>query len=159
MLTRRWRATTAALLVTVALTAVGVASVAAKSAGKADHATSYVAVTHQVGSTYTAAGDVTDNNLGQGAVIYKIKAGTGTKPGTIKITAPRVTVFSSTGSIYGTASGTESTLADGSVTLTGKLSLTHGSGGLKGHHLTATFNGTGKTPLGPFVFHTKGTYK
>ncbi|MDQ6607868.1 MAG: hypothetical protein M3Z06_15145 [Actinomycetota bacterium] len=159
MLTWRWRIATAALLATVGLTIVGVASVTAKGSVKADHGTSYVAVTHQVGSTYIAAGDATDNNLGKGAVSYTITAGTGTKPGTIKITARRVTVFSSTGSLYGTAAGTETTLASGAVTLTGKLNLTHGTGGQKGHRLIATFTGTGKTPLGPFVFHTKGTYK
>ena len=159
MLTRWRRIATAALVVALALTVIGVAAVAAKSGGKADHGTSYVAVTHQVGSTYIAAGDTTDNILGKGAVTYNIKAGTGTKPGTIKITANQVTVFSSTGTLSGTAAGTETTQADGTVTLTGKLELTHGTGGQKGHSLITTFTGTGKTALGPFVFHTKGTYK
>jgi hypothetical protein len=159
MFTRRWPIATAALLAIIGLTIVGVASVTAKSSGKADHGTSFVAVTHQIGSTYIAAGDTTDNVIGKGAVVYTITAGTGTKPGTIKITAKRVTVFSSTGSLFGTAAGTETTLASGAVTLTGKLNLNHGTGGQKGHRLVDTFTGTGKTPLGPFVFHTKGTYK
>ena len=68
-----------------------------------------MAVTHQVGSTYLAAGDSSDKSLGKGAVVYTIKAGTGTKPGTIKITANRVMVFASTGAVYGKASGTETT--------------------------------------------------
>ncbi|MEO8969660.1 MAG: hypothetical protein ABI355_18640 [Solirubrobacteraceae bacterium] len=158
MLTGRLRTATAGLLVALGVAVIGVGTVTAKSTGKSDHGTSYVAVTHQVGSTFIAAGDVTDNVLGNGAVTYAIKAGTGTKPGTIKITAPRVTVFTSTGTLYGTAAGTETTQPDGSVKLAGKLTLTHGTGAQKGHSLNDTFAGTGKTALGPFVFHTNGTY-
>jgi hypothetical protein len=159
ILAHRWRIATASLLVAVGLTVIGVSSVGAKSSGKALSGTSYVAVTHLVGSTYYAAGNSTDTILGDGADTYTFKAGTGTKPGTIKISAPRVTVFRSTGSLFGTASGAETTSASGAVTLTGKLNLTHGTGGQKGHSFIGTFTGTGKTPLGPFVFHTKGTYK
>ena len=160
ILNRRLRTVTTGLVTIAAgVTVIGVGVGAAQGGGRADHATSYVAVTHQAGSTFIAAGDVTDNVLGSGAVIYKIKAGTGSKPGTIKINATRVTVFTSTGTLFGTAAGTETTQADGSVTLSGKLTLTHGTGAQKGHSLIDTFTGTGKAALGPFVFHTKGTYK
>jgi hypothetical protein len=159
MFKRRRPIAIATLLVALGLTVVGVATVGAKSSGRTDRGAAYVAVTHQVGSTYYAAGNSTDKILGNGAVTYAIAAGTGTKPGTIKITANRVTLFSSTGSLFGTASGTETTSTSGAVTLTGKLNLTHGTGGQKGHSFIGTFTGTGKTALGPFVFHTKGTYR
>ena len=159
MLSRRPRAATGALVaVTLGVVAVGVGPVAAKTAGRADSGTSYVAVTHQAGSAFLAAGNTTDSVFGAGAVTYKIKAGTGTKPGTLKISA-HVTVFTSTGTLSGLATGTETTKADGSVTLAGKITLTHGTGAQKGHSLIDTFAGTGKAALGPFVFHTHGTYK
>lgn len=156
---RSGRRIAAAALLAVAGLTVGVATVGAKSSGRADTGTAYVAVTHSVGSNYFAAGNSSDKLLGNGAVTYTILAGTGAKPGTIKITAPKVIVYGSTGAVSGTASGTETTLTSGSVTLNGKLNLTHGTGGQKGHSFVGTFTGTGKTALGPFVFHTKGTYK
>ena len=159
VLKRRWRIATAPLLVVLGLTVIGVATVGAKSGGRPDSGTTYVAVTHQVGSTYYAAGNSSDKVLRTGAVTYTISAGTGAKPGTIKITSKRVVVFGSTGSLFGTSSGTETTSSSGAVTLTGTLNLTHGTGGQKGHSFIGTFTGTGKTALGPFVFHTKGTYR
>ena len=150
---------TLAGLAALVVSAVGVASVGATGAGRADSGTAYVAVTHSVGSTLYAAGNSTDSALGSGAVTYMIKAGTGSKPGTIKITAPRVTVFSATGSVYGTSVGTETTNSDGTVSLKGTLTLNHGTGAQKGHSFIGTFTGTGKTATGPFVFHTKGHYK
>ena len=146
-------------LAAVAISAVSVASVGATGAGRADSGVAYVAVTHSVGSTLYAAGNSTDSALGSGAVTYLIKAGTGSKPGTIKITAPRVTVFGASGSVYGTSVGTETTNSDGTVSLKGTLTLNHGTGGQKGHSFIGTFTGTGKTATGPFVFHTKGHYK
>jgi hypothetical protein len=156
---RAGRIAAAAALVAVGASVVGVTTVGARSSGRPAHGTAYVAVTHQVGSTYIAAGNTTDSVLGTGAVTYTITAGTGTKPGTVKITATRVVVYGSTGSISGTASGVETTSASGAVTLTGKLNLTHGTGGQAGHSFIGTFTGTGKAALGPFVFHETGTYR
>lgn len=146
-------------LAALMVSAVGVATVGATSAGRADRGTAYVAVTHSVGSTLFAAGTTTDKVLGPGAVTYSIKAGTGSTPGTVKITATRVTVFSATGSLYGTSVGTETTNSDGTVSLKGTLTLNHGTGAQKGHSFIGTFTGTGKKSFGPFVFHTKGHYK
>ena len=150
---------TVAGLAALVVSAVSVATVGATSAGKVDSGTAYVAVTHSVGSTLYAAGNTTDKLLGSGAVTYMIKAGTGTTPGTIKITATRVTVFTATGTVYGTSVGTETTNSDGTVSLQGTLTLNHGTGAQKGHSFLGTFTGTGKTASGPFVFHTKGHYK
>lgn len=157
---RRGRSlTVSAAVAAAAFSAIAVAPGTAATAGRTEKATSYVAVTHHVGSTYYAAGNTSDNILGNGSVTYTIKAGTGTKPGTIKITANRVTVFTTTGSLYGSAAGTETTSTAGSVTLTGTLALLHGTGGQKGHSFVGRFTGTGTGPLGPFVFHTSGKYR
>lgn len=150
---------TVAGLTALAVSAVSVATVQAIGAGKPDSGTAYVAVTHSVGPTLYAAGNVTDKVLGPGAVTYTIRAGTGSMPGTIKITATRVTVFTATGTVYGTSAGTETTNSDGTVSLKGTLTLNHGTGAQKGHSFIGTFTGTGKTTTGPFVFHTKGHYK
>ena len=150
---------TVAGLAALVVSAVSVATVGATSAGRADSGTAYVAVTHTVHSTLYAAGNVTDKALGSGAVTYTIKAGTGSAPGTFKITATRVTVFTATGTVYGTSAGTETTNSDGTVSLTGTLTLNHGTGAQTGHSFIGTFTGTGKTATGPFVFHTKGHYK
>ena len=159
VLKRSWRVPAAATLVAVALSATGVATVGAKSSGRADTGTAYVAVTHQVGKVYVAAGATTDKVLGSGAVVYDISASTGTTSGTLKITSKKVTEFSSTGSLSGTAAGTEVIGSGGAVTVKGTLKLAHGAGGQAGHSFVGTFTGTGKSATGPFVFHLKGIYK
>ena len=156
---RRTSTAVVAALAALAISAVGVATVGATSAGRADSGISYVAVTHSVGSTLYAAGNTNDKLLGSAAVTYTIKAGTGSTPGTIRVTATRVTVYTATGSVWGKSAGTEMTNSDGTVSLNGTLTLTHGTGGQKGHSFIGTFTGTGKTATGPFVFHTKGHYK
>ena len=110
MLTRGRGRSVAVSVAVVAASAVAVASGSAAASGRTDTGTSYVAVTHQVGSTYYAAGNTSDSVLGSGSVTYNINAGTGTKPGTIKITAKKVTEFTSTGSLYGSAAGTRNDL-------------------------------------------------
>jgi hypothetical protein len=158
LLTRSSRTAAAALAAALGLTVVGVATVGAKSAGKPDTGTAWVAVTRTVGSTLYLAGNTTDKVLGKGAVTYKVKAGTGTKPGTIK-TSGTITVFTTTGSLSGSVQGTVTTTSSRSVTETGKLDLSHGSGGQTGHTYVGTYTGTGASATGPFVFHTKATYK
>jgi hypothetical protein len=158
LLTRSCRITIAALVAALGLTVVGVATVGAKSAGKSDSATAWVAVTHTVGPTLYLAGNTTDKILGKGAITYTVKAGIGAKPGTVK-TSGTVTVFSTTGSLSGSVQGSESTTSSGSVTETGKLDLSHGTGAQKGHSYVGTYTGTGTSPTGPFVFHTKAIYK
>jgi hypothetical protein len=155
---RRWRVAAAALVGTLGLTLAGVAAVGAKSAGRPDSGTAWVAVTHTVGSTLYLAGDSTDKVLGNDALTYTVKAGTAAQPGTVT-TSGTVTVFSKTGSLSGPFHGTAVTTSTGSVTETGTADLSHGTGGQKGHSEVGTFTGTGASPTGPFVFHTKGTYK
>ena len=126
--------------------------------GRKTSGIAYVAVTHQVGSTLFAAGNVTDKVLGKGAITYLIKAGTGAKPGTLNVKAT-VTVYGSLGSLSGVVKGVETTLSDGSVTVAGTFNLNHGTGGYTGRRFSGTVTGTGTTATGPFVFHDKGVYR
>lgn len=157
---RRVISATAAGLGVAAMVAVAATGVLAKSAGKADSATAWVAITHAAGKNQFAAGNVKDKVLGNGAVTYVINVGTGAKPGTIKVVAT-VIVFTKTGSLSGNATATLTVNSDGSGTFSnGKLNLTKGSGGQRGHSFVGTFTGSAKTAVtGPFVFHEKGTYK
>ncbi len=159
-MSRRIRALVAgaAVLATVVTVAVSAGVGGAASGGRAAHGVAYVAVTHKVGNTYYAAGNTSTNVLGSGAVAYKINVGTGATTGTIKITA-NLTLFTKTGALSGSSSGTETVGASGSSTQKGTLHLTHGSGGQRGHSLIGTFTGTGASATGPFVYHVKGTYK
>lgn len=159
-MSKRLVAVMAAAFMAVAVVAASAAAVGTKSKGKADSGTAYVAITHTVGKVQFAAGNSTDKVLGTGAITYKITVGTGSKPGSLKVSAKPVTIFTKTGELSGTATATLTVAADGSAKFSnGKLNLTKGTGGQKGHSLVATFTGTAASATGPFVFHDKGTYK
>jgi hypothetical protein len=128
------------------------------TAGRRTTGIAYVAVTHQVGKILYAAGNTSQTLVGKGAVTYKIQAGLGNKPGTLKVKAT-VTVFAATGSLSGVVKGIETTASNGSVTFAGTLDLNHGRGGQAGHSLVGTVTGTGQSATGPFVFHDKGIYR
>lgn len=154
----RPRVAAVAAVVVVGGSLLGVAGASAGGAGKHDSATLYVAVTHTVGSTLYAAGNSTDKVLGTGAITYTIKAGVGSKAGTIK-TSGTVVTYSAGGELSGKVSGTETTNTNGTVTENGKFDFDKGTGTNKGHTYVGTYSGTGTTAEGPFVFHAKGTYK
>ncbi|MGI8507280.1 MAG: hypothetical protein ACR2MK_10865 [Solirubrobacteraceae bacterium] len=160
-MTRQTRSLTAAasLLAACAIIAVGAGAVGAKGKGRADSGTTYAAITHIVGKTQIAAGNTTDKVLGKGAVTFALTLGTGSKPGTI-VAKGTVVVYTSTGSLSGSDSVDITPTSTGELVFTnGKLNLSKGSGGQKGHSFVGTFTGTGKTASGPFVFHEKGTYR
>jgi len=147
-------------LAALALISVGATAIGATSKGRPDSGVLYVAITHTVGSTEYLAGDATDKIHGSGAVTYTATVGTGSKPGTLKVTVNPVTAFFKDGSLSGKGSATLIVSNNGTVTFTnGKINETHGAGGEKGHSFVATFTGTGKSATGPFVFDFKGTYK
>jgi hypothetical protein len=154
----RQRVAAVAAVVVVGGSLLTVSGATAGGTGKHDSATLYVAVTHSVGSTLYAAGNSKDKLLGSGAITYTIKAGTGTKPGTIK-TSGTIVTYSAGGELSGKETGTETTNANGSVTAKGRFDFNKGTGNETGHSYTGTFSGTGKTAVGPFVFHAVGTYK
>jgi hypothetical protein len=150
------------LLCVAALLATGASALAAtgKSKGKADTGTSYVGTTHAAGGFSYLAGGNTDKLLGTGAVTFKVKTGTGSKPGTVTLTIKPVELFTATGALTGTGSATLTVVSTSSVTITnGKLDLTKGTGSQKGHSLVGTYTGTGDPATGQYVFHYKATYK
>ena len=157
---RRVFAVVAAAFAAISLIAVGAGAVGVKGKGKPDSGTAYVAITHTVGKIQFAAGNVKDKVLGQGAITYKITVGTGTKPGSLKVSANPVTIFTKTGELTGTATATLIVNSNGTASFSnGKLNLTKGTGGQKGHSFIGTFTGTAASATGPYVFHDKGTYK
>lgn len=158
---RAFSAITAVLCVlALAGTAATALAASTKTKGKTDSGTAYAATTHTAGGFSYLAGDNTDKVLGAGAVTFKVKTGTGSKPGTVSLNIKPVQVFTATGSLIGTGSSTLTVVSATSVTITnGKLDLTKGTGAQKGHTLVATFTGTGDPATGTYVFHYKGTYK
>jgi hypothetical protein len=142
-----------------ALIAIGAGAVGAKPKGRATSGTAYAAITHKVGNIQFVAGDVSDKVLGNGAVTFQLTVGTGSKPGTVGAKGT-VTVFTTTGSLSGTDSVDITLSPTGALTFTnGKLNLTKGTGGQKGHSFVGTVTGSAPSANGPFVFHDKGTYK
>jgi hypothetical protein len=160
-MTRLTRSITAAagLLAVCATLVIGAGAVGARSAGRADSGTAYVANTPKPGGLVYAAGYNQDKILGNGAILYVIKA-TPNTPGTLKVTARSVALYTNRGSLTGTATATLTVGTSGSAVISaGKLHLTKGFGTQKGHSMEATFTGTGSVSALAFVFHYKGTYK
>jgi hypothetical protein len=144
-----------------AVLAIGAATVFAKSAsaGKADSGVVYFATTYTANGNEYAAGNASDRLFGTGALTFVIRAFP-TPAGAIKITAKPVTSYYSNGTLTGTATATLTPGPNGSATVTGgKLTEAHGTGALKGHSFTATFQGTGSLTTGNYKITYKGTYK
>ncbi len=160
---KRPRAAIAAAVTATALIAAGTVPVIgaqAAAAGKADSGTSYAGDDVQCGGDLCVAGYTFDKLFGTTAVTYKIKVGTGNKPGTLAVTANPVIMFTSTGELKGNATATLTTGSNGQVTISaGKLNLTTGTGGRVGHTWVGTFTGNGSTKTGFYKFVYRGTYK
>ena len=140
----------------VALVAVLVNAAGAATKGKQDSGTSYAGVVYQKGKTLYAAGYSFDKLFGQIAVTYVTTVAAGTT-GTIKVNASPVTQYTANGTLVGTASAVQN-LATGAVS-DGKLNLTRGTGGQKGHSFTGTFSGAYDSSTHVYTFHYQGTYK
>jgi hypothetical protein len=155
----RAQAMIVAVLAGVAVIAIAAATVGATSKGRKDSGVVYFAVTHTANGKQYAAGNSKDKLLGAGAVTYVIKAAP-TSTGAVKITAKPVTLFSANGTLTGTATATLTVAASGSATVTGgRLKAAHGTGGQKGHSITATFHGTGSAKTMTYTIDYSGTYK
>jgi hypothetical protein len=147
------------VVVACAAIAAIAATATASGTGKATSGVVYAGLTHTVGKTEFAAGNVSDKVLGNGAVTFVLTLGTGTKPGSLTAKGT-VDVFTKTGELSGTDSVTLTTSSTGAVTFSnGKLNLTKGFGLEKGHSFVGTFTGSAKSIAGPFTFHDKGTYR
>jgi hypothetical protein len=139
-------------------TAVGATGIASAAAAKKTSGTAWVGVTHAEGTTLYVAGDLKDKLLGRGTIVYVTKVRSGQQPGTFHITATRVTISTTKGSLTGTGKGTQVVAQDGSVNVTdGSFSLTKGTGAYKGHTFKGTFSGPLKD--GVYTFKYKATYR
>ncbi len=128
-----------------------------RNRGRTDSGIAYLAITrsHSVRLEY-AAGENQDRVLGPGASTYTIKAvfnGSG-----VHLTVKPVVFYTANGSLTGTATGTATVKATGE-TIAGKLSLTHGRGGQKGHSLVATFSAQSDSTFKFLTLTYKGIYR
>lgn len=151
----------AGVLTAGGLLVIGTSAIAvAANKGRADSSKLHLAITHSAGGFNYSSGDGTDRLLGPVVVTYKLKT-LGTTTGKIKVTVPKARLWTSNGTLSGTASA-DLTVTDskGDAKLTnGKFSLTKGSGGQSGHSEVGTFTGTGNINGGVYTLLTKGTYK
>jgi hypothetical protein len=115
-------------------------------------------VTHAEGQDLYVSGDFKDKVLGRGAIVYITQATATQQPGVYAVTAKSVTLYTTKGTLTGTASGVQTIRDDGTSDVTnGKASLTKGTGAYKGHSLKVTFSGPFKS--GVYTFTYQGTYK
>ena len=158
---RRAFGAVAGLLAVTAVIAGATSAVGATTAGRADRGTVYFAPTHQVGSLGYYAGDSSDKITGPGAIVYQLKVLATTKPGTLNVDVKKVTAYSATGSLIGTATAKLTILdSKGNATLSdGVVKFTRGTGGQAGHTLTAKFAGKGNVNIGAYKLNYTGTYK
>jgi hypothetical protein len=149
----------AASLAVCGLLTVAAGAVAAAGSGRADSSTIYAASTHTTGGYTYAAGQGADKVLGQVAITYRIKAvPSGTTAINLKISP--VVEYTATGSLSGKATATLTVGANGAETVSnGKVSLTNGTGSLRGHSLTGTFSGFGNSTANYLVIHSHGRFK
>ncbi len=147
-----------ALFAACAFVAISAAGVRAKSEGRADSGTAYTSIVHVSGQLLYAGGYDHDKLFGATRLTYVVTIGSA-QPGTSQGTAKTVTLHTRDGALTGTAWGTQTITPSGAAVSQGKLSLTHGSGGQKGHSLTATFTGTYDPNTRVYTFHYKGTYR
>jgi hypothetical protein len=154
------------LIALLAVATVGFAgvAVAAKPRAKAKRTSGdiYASLTHSVGGLFYADGDFRDKLLGRGAIIYRVRASTGSEPGSVLIKSPSVTIYTKRGSLSGTGQATQTTVGTGptaKITVSkGTFNLTKGTGAYKGHTLKGTFGGT-QDAQGVYHFTYKGTYR
>jgi hypothetical protein len=150
----------AAMATTLAATALVVAPAGATKVGsgapKKDSGTVFASITHTKNGVDIAAGNNYDKVLGEGSVTYQLKFAPNSN-GTINVKVPKVVLFTTTGSLTGTASATVTSSGSTQTITNGKLNLTKGSGSLKGAKFTGTFTGTGDLAKNLIQFHYKGT--
>lgn len=136
--------------------ATGAASAKTAKKHKPDSGVGYFSIVHTTGSNQQAAGIVKDKVLGTEAVTYRLTLAPGAT-GTINVKSPKVTVYTGTGSLSGTATATIVVTGSSETIQNGKLNLTKGTGALTGDKLVATFTGTANTTANQYQFNYKGT--
>jgi hypothetical protein len=153
---RRFRSALKALAVLAFV--LGLTTVAVATTSKPTNGTAWVGATHQDGNTVHVAGDIRDKVLGRGAIVFRTEFLQTATPGTFQVTARKLTIYTSKGTLVGTAKATQIVAADGSTRIdNGTASLTKGTGELKGHKLNVTFSGPVKD--GVITLSYSGTYR
>jgi hypothetical protein len=151
------------LIAALGVIAVAATAVGAAGKGKSTKGTIWIASTPRSsnGLLYEA-GQIKDKLLGEGAITFTIKPIVNPS-GTFTAKALKVTLWTSKGSLSGTGSAlitvTNTPTTGGSTASNGKVSLTKGTGGLKGHSFTGKFSGTGNVNGATYTFKYTGTYK
>jgi hypothetical protein len=141
----------AALLLTLAVAAPAAAQQARQTTG-----TVWAGANHSEGSVLFVSGDFRDRVLGRGAIVYQTTVRPDTAPGSVRITARRITLFSEQGTLTGTGAATQTTAPDGTATISdGTFSLTRGTGSLRGRRMRGTLTGTFRD--GVFTFQYRAT--
>jgi hypothetical protein len=150
----------AALMFCLGAVAMGAATVGAKPVrkGRADSGVVYFAITHAANGNQYAAGSSTDKLFGAGAVTYVIQT-TRTPTGGFEMTGKPMTLFFSNGTLTGTATATVRPGAGGTALTGGRLLAANGTGGQKGHSMTATFQGIGNPVTATYKLTYTGVYK
>lgn len=158
---RRPMAGAACMLGADALIAPGLGAAGAAqpspNTSRADSGIAYMAITRarSVMLEY-AAGENHDKLLGAGASTYAIKAVFSKTA--IHLTVKPVVFYTADGSLTGTATGTATVKATGE-TIVGRLSLTRGRGGQKGHSFSGTFTAKSDPTFKFLTLTYKGIYK
>jgi len=147
------------MLVAVAVGGISVSAVGAKSATRTDKGTAEIGETSLKGKLHYEAGSFKDKVLGNGALTFTttiaIKPG-----GVVHFDSKSLTFWTKTGSLAGHVSADIHASSATSATVTnGKISLTKGTGGQKGHSLVGTFTGKGNPTSTEYSFAFKAKYK
>jgi hypothetical protein len=145
----------------MALALSGVAVAGAKGTKAKPRATSgvaYAGATHAEGNDLYVSGDFVDKLLGHGGIVYVTNVTQGEAEGEFKVSAKRITIYTTKGSLTGKGSATQ-VIKDGkSEVKDGKFNLTKGTGKYKGHSFKGTFSGP-QSAQGLYTFNYKGIYK
>lgn len=144
----------------VAVLAVCISGVALAKPGKKARDTSgviYAGITHIEGDNLYVSGDFKDKLLGRGAIVYVVNVSAG-DPGSLLLTAKRITIYTRRGSLRGKGQATETINLDGTHTISdGSFNLRRGTGAYKGHRLKGSFDGLFED--GAYTFDYVGKYR
>jgi hypothetical protein len=144
------------LICVMALSVTGVAIGATK--GKQTSGVAYAGITHVEGKDAYVSGDFKDKLLGRGAIVYVTRASQGDEQGTFNVSARKITIYTTKGTMTGKGSAVQTIHDDGSTEVKdGKFSLTKGTGAYKGHTFKGTF--AGPQANGVYKFSYKAIFK
>ncbi len=146
------------LIVFAALVCLAAASVTlAASSARKTSGTVWASANHQEGQDLYVSGDFKDKILGRGALVYVVRPAA-TDDGSVRITARKVTLYTTRGTLQGTGEATQTFNPDGTASISdGRFRLSRGTDQLAGHKLSGRFTGTFSD--GIFILKYTGTYR